>query len=260
MLFGFICSKHTIMKYLSGIILAFLMSSCTTQQMNSNNQTIEGKWELSSINGEEINSEKLLTLTLGENNQLYGYFGCNQVNGTYTINGNSMSTSQLSSTRMMCDEQAMAYERTVLNALENKQSMQRDENEMKLNTGDTQLTFNRIGNTAVVGRYWKLLELDGEKVTFAENQEKEQFMIFKTGDKVYGFTGCNYFNGSFELEGDNEISFDQNMATTMMACQDIDESKYLQVFKNAETYKVSNNKLYLYNQGNTLAVFEDVLF
>ncbi|MGI9527210.1 MAG: META domain-containing protein [Weeksellaceae bacterium] len=248
------------MKYLSVIILAFLITSCSTQNMNTTTQPLEEKWELTSINGEDINLQKPLTLTLGENNHLHGYFGCSQVNGTYAINGDTFVASKLSSTRMMCDEKAMEYENIVLNTLENQQTIHRDDNQISLVSGDAQLVFNKIGNIEVVGRYWKLVELDGKKVTFAENQEAEQYMILRTGNSVNGFSGCNYFNGSFDLKRDNQISFDENMATTMMACEDIDERSYLRVFKDAETYKVSNNQLYLYNQGKTLAVFEDVLF
>ncbi len=78
----------------------------------------------------------------------------------------------------------------------------------------------------IEGKYWKLIELEGETVLMAKNQEREiHFKLNATENKINGFAGCNNFFGTYELEEDKmRIKFSQ-LASTMMACPDA-EAKF----------------------------------
>ena len=88
-------------------------------------------------------------------------------------------------------------------------------------------------------------------------------MILRSDGSLSGFSGCNIFNGQYELMKGNRISFKSNMASTMKACPDvnIDESRFLQIFETADNYTINGDSLSL-NVGKRapLAVFEAVVF
>ena len=115
----------------------------------------------------------------------------------------------------------------------------------------------------IVNKYWKLKSLDGKAIQMAENQEREQYFILKSDSTVTGFAGCNQFHGQFELRDGDRIRFNENLATTMKACPDVDinESDFLNVFKVADNYSIDGDTLYL-NVGKRapLAIFEAVYF
>lgn len=113
----------------------------------------------------------------------------------------------------------------------------------------------------IVNKYWKLITLEGQPVTMAENQEREVFFTMKTADnKVTGFAGCNNFFGTYTLDKGWRVRFSQ-MGSTMMACPDLkwSESEFLKVFELTDNYTLRNDTLSL-NVGRRapLAVFAAV--
>lgn len=125
-------------------------------------------------------------------------------------------------------------------------------------------TFEKkIFRTEIVNKYWKLIKLDGKNVEMKDNQEKEQYFILKDDGTFLGLAGCNQFNGLYKLENEFQISFEDNIAVTMKICPDvdIDESVFLEVFKLANNYTISEDKLFL-NVGRRtpLAEFEAIYF
>jgi heat shock protein HslJ len=86
-------------------------------------------------------------------------------------------------------------------------------------------TFKNTNEAEIVNKYWKLVELDGQKVSMKENQEREQYFMLKSDGTVSGFAGCNYFNGTYTLKEGMRLKFEENMALTMKACPDIEENE-----------------------------------
>src|SRR5690606_4947616 len=98
----------------------------------------------------------------------------------------------------------------------------------------------------ITEKYWKLIELDGKKIPTPENGRTEPHFILKANeDRVSGNGGCNVLMGNYKLEDNNMIKFSQ-MATTMMACQEVEyEHEFLRVFEEAELYNVKKDTLVL---------------
>ncbi|MEO8820503.1 MAG: META domain-containing protein [Ginsengibacter sp.] len=120
-----------------------------------------------------------------------------------------------------------------------------------------------LDNDSIVNKYWKLITLEGQKVTMAKNKEREIYFVLKPDEKrITGFSGCNTFGGTFTLEAGWRIRFLQ-MASTMKACPDVDvnEREFLKVFEMADNYTLHNDTLSL-NVGRRapLAVFSAVEF
>lgn len=122
---------------------------------------------------------------------------------------------------------------------------------------------NTLDATPITEKYWKLVTLEGQKVTMAQNQERETyFMLKKDQNQVRGFAGCNTFNGTYMLENGQRIRFSP-LAATLKACPDVDvnESEFFKVFDLADNYSIRGDTLSL-NVGRRapLAVFEAVYF
>jgi heat shock protein HslJ len=104
------------------------------------------------------------------------------------------------------------------------------------------------GSASVVGKYWKLIELNGEMVQLAGQLKKEPHMILNASEKrVNGNGGCNSFFGSYELQGDNGVTFSK-IGSTKMACpNDIMqiERHLFQAFEMTKKFTLRNDTLFL---------------
>lgn len=98
----------------------------------------------------------------------------------------------------------------------------------------------------ITEKYWKLIELRGERIAVDENPQREPHFILKEeNNSVTGHGGCNFFKGTYKLEGNNRIQFSE-MVSTRMACMDIVyESAYLNVFELADNYTIKEDTLAL---------------
>lgn len=119
----------------------------------------------------------------------------------------------------------------------------------------------------IEGKYWKLVELEGQQITMAENQQREIHLKLNSAEsKVNGFAGCNNFFGSYQLdELAMRIKFSQ-ISTTLMACQGIDDRPLLEVLDLTDNYTMTkdnmNKEILRLNVGRRapLAVFKAVYF
>lgn len=113
-----------------------------------------------------------------------------------------------------------------------------NQNEDVENTTDIQ----SIENTK-----WIITSLEGSDMSDREkNGQIIYFTLNPDGNRVNGFSGCNTFMGTYNLEEGNRISFSQ-MASTRMACPDakINESQILNIFETADNFTITNGKLSL---------------
>jgi heat shock protein HslJ len=121
--------------------------------------------------------------------------------------------------------------------------------------------LNKDLNT-ITEKYWKLVELNGQKVVRKEDQTREPHFILKdSGNQINGNGGCNSFHGTYELLTGNRIRFSK-MASTMMACEDMAvEDQFLKVLETADNYNILGDTLQL-NKAKMapLARFEAIYF
>ena len=114
------------MKYITIFLTAFLLKSCgntkdvTVMQDTKEEQPIEnitGQYLVTKL-GVNDNLSHVPTLKFDKRtNGVSGFAGCNRFFGTYKKEGNSITFSQLGSTKMMCQEDANQIENKFLSAL-----------------------------------------------------------------------------------------------------------------------------------------------
>lgn len=256
------------MKNIVIVSIAVLLVNCGTGNkiVKTDNNTIYNNWELSIINGTQVNSYRPIYLNLTADNKVNGFIGCNNLTGAYRIeNGSEILFHDLGITRMACPETEMALEEQVLEVLSTIDNFAIVDEKLILKIGDKEslATFCKMNNNEIVNKYWKLVKLEGASIQMDENQEREQYFMLRNDGNLIGFAGCNQFYGQYELKEGNKISIKKNMAMTLMACPDLnfDESAFLKIFDLADNYTLNGDTLSL-NVGKRapLAVFKAVYF
>ncbi len=69
----------------------------------------------------------------------------------------------------------------------------------------------------IVNKYWKPVEIMGQKVNESENIKSEPHLILRSGGKFSGTGGCNSMFGGFSIIRKNGITF-SNIAMTEREC------------------------------------------
>jgi heat shock protein HslJ len=100
---------------IAALAAALLLAACGA----GGGQNLAGtSWRLVEANGQLAPAGVEATITFEEGGQVSGSGGCNSYGGTYSVDGNSITFSQIISTMMACqDEGVMALESTFLDAL-----------------------------------------------------------------------------------------------------------------------------------------------
>jgi heat shock protein HslJ len=66
---------------------------------------LDGQWDVATIDGRAVDANAptaYLTLASGDERRAYGYSGCNRFSGSYLLDGDRLSFSQMMMTRRAC--------------------------------------------------------------------------------------------------------------------------------------------------------------
>lgn len=107
----------------------------------------------------------------------------------------------------------------------------------------------------LTGQVWVLTKLNGKPPVAGTGISAQ----FSADGKVMGSAGCNRYNGTFIISGEN-ITFSSPMASTMMMCEQAimdQENAYLQALAEVKTFSLAGNLLTFRGEdGATLVVFQ----
>jgi copper homeostasis protein (lipoprotein) len=115
-------------------------------------------------------------------------------------------------------------------------------------------------NYAILDRYWKLTELNGQSIVSDSGFNRQPQIIFKENDnRIIGNGGCNDISGTFEIGNADHIAF-SNMVSTRMSCPNSSlETKFLKVLNKVDNYFANEDELVLGKTKTTpLAKFKAV--
>ncbi|MCJ7709527.1 MAG: META domain-containing protein, partial [Chloroflexi bacterium] len=201
------------------VALAFLITACSAGPGTGG--TLEGtKWVLESYDQDgslTILPEAQYADLEFNANRLNGFSGCNEFNGLYRAGGRTLLTSELSGTRMACDEASMAFEQQYLSLLGQSRfySVRRGQLTIFSAERNTVLVYDAAPRNPLLGK-WRVDSygttpgtvvgvLDGTRLDVA-------FQLVSVG----GSGGCNAFSGTYGTSGD--VVRVGRLATTRLAC------------------------------------------
>ena len=99
-----------------------------------------------------------------------------------------------------------------------------------------------LNDPRIEDRRWVLVELRGQPLPTSASGPAV-FMVLGAQDFVVsGHASCNTFSGAYAIKSGDRISFDRNMAVTLMACPDMDlEGQFLEVLAMVDNYSVGED-------------------
>jgi heat shock protein HslJ len=193
-----------------------------------------------------------------EDGAVSGNSGCNTYNGPYEVDGQDLTIGpDLATTEMACPAPQMAVERAYLTRLPKVASYAIDGDTLTLadEDGKTLLTFEATDPAEAIQGTWEVTGYYAGTAITSPLGGVTLTAEFSDG-RVSGNTGCNTFNGPYEIDGEN-ITIGP-LATTLAACPtpelDQQQADYLNALDLAVTFEVAAGRLDLLREGHTFAV------
>ncbi len=227
---------------------------------------LSGEWTIVKAGKTEIPYEDEMPYLFFDEKQwtFYASNGCNILNGKFTYDGDfDIRFDSVISTMKYCPD--VQFEQEINSVLSDGKVVTA---KIEQSGRETFLTLsNSQGKTLMRLRRHNLDFLNGQwDVTRIEDTDVKDSGVNIFLDiaerKAHGNTGCNYFNGTIEIDPfhPSAIAF-RNMAVTMRACPNLDtEMKFLVALEQVTQLKTSgNNTLHLLDrQGRTILTLRRV--
>lgn len=154
------------------------------------------------------------------NGNLGASAGCNQLFGTYTVDGNKLTVTQMGGTEMACEEPLMAQEAWLSTFLSSGLTFALDGDDLVLTSGDAVMTLLDRSvaepDQTLEEITWGLSSIvTGDAVASVPVGVSATFLFHADGT-VEIFSGCNRGGGTYAIEGD-KMRFGE-IVMTRMAC------------------------------------------
>lgn len=244
-------------------IIAVTAMSCKTAKIQDTVDTnkteqamhdqLNGSWKLAYINPSLAQEKSLKDLFPGKTPALHfdiagksvnGNDGCNNIFGSYQTSGLNGITigDKLAATMMFCQG---VSDQLFMSALKQTTKFTIEQGQLIFSNKDQVIAkFDQVVD--LVDTQWEL--------TFIQTKDRSAFTLQDrfpmgiptlsfTGETVSGNAGCNNFSGGYSIENE-ELAFGE-LATTMMLCDGVDDSLFLNNLNNAPVYKIENGELVL---------------
>jgi heat shock protein HslJ len=237
------------------LILTFLtsimLSACTQPSKNEPPKLDNTSWYALKIGDLTPPEDRPSTLYFGKDG-ISGSAGCNSYFGSYSLDGEKITFSQIGSTMMYCEE-AMEQETAFLNALQAAAGYRVDDGKLELvdSGGKTLITMAPIQHAELSGLVWKLTMLNnGQQAVSSLPEGIEITAQFKDG-RVQGSAGCNTYFADYQVEGE-QLTIG-NPGSTKMMCSEPEgvmeqEALFLQALGNAVKYEIREQTLTVFGE------------
>lgn len=241
---------------LVGLIVAVpLVASC----MGDSDGLSGMEWTLTSLGGAEALTDTSVSLSLMDDDELFGSGGCNRFTGTWESGDDGALTLNAGAMTMMaCPEPIMNQETAFITALAETRSHDRDGDELTLRdeADEVLAVMNELEPAELTGAEWEVTAYNnGQEAVVSVIADTRMTAVFDDDDQLNGNAGCNQYMTSFSTD-DDSITIEP-AATTRMACdQPImdQETAYLMALEQAATFELGETTLYLRGADGALLV------
>jgi len=118
----------------------------------------------------------------------------------------------------------------------------------------SEIKITSQGAADIEGTQWQIVEVSGSPVPRLSGGKQPHIILDPEQKKVMGFSGCNNFFGSYELDGDS-LEFGP-AGSTRMACPEPEAGVETEVFKildKTRGWRINDNTLILLGDSGILA-------
>ena len=172
--------------FAAALMVGGMMTSCS----NFNPENLAKEWDVVKIGTETVVPGPNAPFIGFNQNEIYGYTGCNRINGGISLSGSTFDAKNIATTMKLCPD--AIYEQSFLAALNKAEAIKESTNGFDLldKEGNTVITIapRTMDNNLLEGQ-WNLTEMNGKDF---KNSEDVPFLIFDLKEnRLAGFTGCN---------------------------------------------------------------------
>ena len=234
-------NKLTLASALTGI----LMTSCNS----FNPEKVAKEWDVTTIGKQQVAPGPNAPYIGFDKGLIYGYTGCNRINGGIEIDGDKFSAQNVSTTMRFCPN--AKYEQDFLKALSEGQQIKVTENGFNLldAQGNQLVSFTpRALEVKDLEGKWFLSNMNGDTIA---RDERTPFLIFDIQEKrLSGFTGCNRLNENLDLEALEDCNADfTQMAMTRKFCDNnVFEADFVEALNISKNIRIVDDLLYIYSE------------
>ena len=116
--------------------------------------------------------------------------------------------------------------------------------------------FEPAPNKPLESTYWRLIELNSEDSSNISSQPEVHLVFHINDNTLHGSDGCNRIQGSYTKDED-QFKFEDIISTRMYCAEGMDQANaFLIALTQADTIKIEENYLILYDADIELARFE----
>lgn len=192
--------------------------------------------------------------------ELGGSAGCNRYFGGYELEEEQLRfTSQMGSTQMACAPPVAEQEQRFLALLPRANSWSIEDGRLTLIDEDARpiLEFAAVEPTALEDIEWQASGINNGKGGVLSTANTHLTTAVFSDGTVSGSTGCNRYNGTYDIEGD-QIVFGPAAATRKFCAEPEgimeQEQQFLAALGRASTFQVTPGKLELRDEKGSLQV------
>lgn len=240
---------------MAGAAAGLLLTSCAS---TFHPEKVAAEWDAVTIGSQQVTPGPKAPYIGFDAGNIYGFTGCNRINGGISLDGKKFSANNVSTTMMFCQD--AVYEQDFLQALQHAKALQRSEEGFELldEEGNAVAAFvpRSIDLKAIEGK-WMLASLNGKKMELKE--EETPFLQFDLKENhLGGFTGCNRINATLDqhLLKNGHADFSQMGMTRMMGKNHELEADFVETLQHARNLRISKGLLYVYAENDGCLIFE----
>jgi heat shock protein HslJ len=221
--------------------------------------SLEGtSWVLTSDAPLGVALEAIAVTAQFKDGTLSGNSGCNSYSTTYEVDGDKLTVGpDIAGTQMACPPAQMLVEQAYLARLPKVAGFSIDGNKLTLTDdgGETILKYEATEGADAIQGDWEVTSYYAVTAITSVVGGVTITATFEDGT-VSGNTGCNSYNGPYEIDGQN-ITIGP-LASTLAACPTAElttqETNFLNAMQLAKTFQVAGDRFDLFREGDTYAV------
>ena len=211
-------------------------------------------WRLIRLRGQD--QKRLARLPGGvtvrfDGGRVQGFSGCNQLIGSYTIEGDRVTLAGLAGTMMACPPPQMAIETAFKRAFTGTLRFSVAKNRLTLSPeSDTEptLVFEAVPPPRLEGTTWRVTEFNNGRQAVVSTLMGTTLTLSFQRDSIVGHAGCNSFRAKYSRDGNHLVV--GPVAATRKFCDKKgvmqQEHEFLAAIESATTWAIERNVLDLH--------------
>ena len=244
---------------LAGLLLAALLTACTTMATTPEAPPLEGTaWVLSSLPGRTLLASEPATLNF-EGGRVQGSDGCNRYSAPFSTKGSTLEILPRGvSTQMACAPEVMRQAEAFMAALQSAKSFRLSDGALQLLGADGAVLATLEAQSRILaGTQWRVTGINnGKGAVISVLSGSAVDIAFDHEGRASGSAGCNRFTAGYDSDGSKLRFLAPGATRKMCATEGVmeQEQQFLTALESVTAMRIEGNRLEMRRADGALAV------